>query len=331
VEVPRPFYLEQLKNNPKITQNWDKAKAANKVHVAAMQAISVDADDVDMVTADGDDMREQYSSEDDQSMTSKSSDYVVSDSIAGRADTFVDLAAMHTASHPLEDFGYMPQFFGVARFAQNDEFRSQCLMDPGAAINVISPMLANRSAVERVLQNVSIFTGKRKTASVSEMVRVLFELMAADGSYTKYSEWFAVSDMGYNLLLGRKFCKDNGFTQFDTMLTPFESFSRQSGTDIQVAAIVPSFASTTASFARVQAPVGEARNKRKAKVVTLVHDPTAAVNLISGAVLNVHCPVAFLNIIEQRNDADNNAFVLLEFVMASAAKSSSKQQAWFWG
>ena len=77
------------------------------------------------------------------------------------SNPFVQVAAVEVPEHPLERFGYMPQFFAVARFAQNDELTVNCLMDPGAAINVISPMFANRSAVERVVMNVSIYTGNR--------------------------------------------------------------------------------------------------------------------------------------------------------------------------
>ena len=336
VRPPNEWFKARLLANPKIQQNWDRARDQKRTQVAAI-AVDASEDDDDDFDCDDDERKDDSSAKSDGDNDSVNlSEYVASElaaicaSLNNVANPFVDVAAMQLASHPLENFGYMPQFFGVARFAQNDEFRSQCLMDPGAAINVISPMLANRSAVERVLQNVSIFTGKRKTASVNEMVRVLFELMRLDGSYTKHSEWFAVSDMGYNLLLGRKFCKENGFTQFDSMLTSFEDFARDADNVVHVAAIDLSFAPTTASFIRVQAPDGEARNKRKPKVVPLVHDPAATVNLISGAMLKaIRNTIAMLNVIEYHKDADGNSNLLLEFIMATSPKSSPKQQAWF--
>ena len=78
-------------------------------------------------------------------------------------------------------------------------------MDPGATINVICPEVANRSALQRKQLAVNIFQGKRKQGSVEEMVQCQFELLGKDGAYVKHIEWFAVCDLGYDVLLGRRF------------------------------------------------------------------------------------------------------------------------------
>lgn len=334
VSVPRDFYLERLNANPKIAQNWDKAKAQKQAHVAAMQAITVDA--VDDAGVDND-MREPFTSDDDdQSVSSKSSDYFVSESTAAcepdlslnndSVTAVVDVAAMQT-EHPLERFGYMPQFFGVARFAQNNEFQAKCLLDPGGAINVISPMLANRSAIKRECMNVSIFTGKRKTATVSEMVLVLFELMAKDGSYTKHKQWFAVSDMGYEMLLGRKFCKDNDLTSFDDKLTSFESFQDESFNNAHVAAISTLPSSRSLYFARADLQPGENRNKRRPKCVIATHNPSATVNVISKNEISMKSQFSQLKCLERLDHMDGSVSVRLEFGLNRSSSDGTRE--WF--
>ena len=102
--------------------------------------------------------------------------------------------------------GHEEQFYGAVRFASNNDFTSTSLLDPGATINIICPTLANRSALQRKQLPVSIFQGKRKQASVEEMVECAFELMDFDGRWIRHLEWFAVCDLGYDVLLGRRFC-----------------------------------------------------------------------------------------------------------------------------
>jgi hypothetical protein len=88
-------------------------------------------------------------------------------------------------------------------------------MDPGATINIICPEVANRAALQRRQMAVNIFQGKRKQGSVEEMVQCAFELLGSDGVNVKHVEWFAVCDLGYEVLLGRRFCRLKGFTSFD--------------------------------------------------------------------------------------------------------------------
>ena len=146
--------------------------SSHKVGLAAIRA-SVGDDNDDGVFEDVDDNDNASRNASDDEMSSvNSAEYISSELAAqhalpcnGDMQSNADVAAIHVP-HALDAYGYMPQFFGVARFAENDSFRTQCLMDPGGAINIISPMLANRSAVERICSNDAIFTGKRKTGSV---------------------------------------------------------------------------------------------------------------------------------------------------------------------
>jgi hypothetical protein len=189
VRTPTAEYKAILQAKPHLERNWTAAKAAKKVHVAAMRAL-VDDGSYD---SSSDSVELHAQGDDAASEDSKSDDYVSEPARAVKDDTlhnpFASVAAVQADPHPLERFGYMPQFYAVARFAQNDKLLAKCLMDPGGAINIISPMLANRSAVERICTNVSIYTGNRKTGSVSEMVRVLFELMDGKGNYVKHSDF----------------------------------------------------------------------------------------------------------------------------------------------
>jgi hypothetical protein len=62
-----------------------------------------------------------------------------------------------------------------------------------------------------------------------------FELQNKDQSFTKHGEWFTVADIGYEMLLGRKFCKDNGFTKFDELLKEWPA--KQDESNVAVSAL----------------------------------------------------------------------------------------------
>lgn len=341
VIVPRAEYLEILQAKPHLEKNWTAAKAAKKVHVAAIKALAGDemlgsesdsVDDANAYAASDDDMSEDNKSDDYASKLGASR--VALEQSPSIIYPFVDIAAVELDAHPLERFGYMPQFFAVARFAQNDALRTQCLMDPGGAINIISPMLANRSAVERICTNVSIYTGNRKTGSVSEMVRVLFELMDASGNYVKHSEFFAVSDMGYAMLLGRKFCKDNGFTSFDEKLTSFDNFSSTLSHEAQVAAlaIMPQpKPSVQLFFVRESLAHGDNRYKRKPKTIIATCNREAIANSISATVFNGTSRYSQLRIVNRTPQANGNDHVLLEFSTKRGSRNADGiiQQSWF--
>jgi len=340
--VPSAEYKKLLLAKPHIERNWNAARAqsvSHKVGLAAIRASGVDDDGDDHHDDEDDHGNASYAASDDEMSSVNSAEYVSHELAAAHAESGsnvhanVDVAAIQ-APHALDAYGYMPQFFGVARFAENDTFRMQCLMDPGGAINIISPMLANRSAVERICSNVAIYTGKRKTGSVSEMVRVVFELMDINGAYTKHSEWFAVSDMGYELLLGRKFCKENGFTSFDSKLKTFSEFSAQVVSTAQVAFLSahPEFSTArTLFFSRVIPEEGESKNKRKPKAIVAIHHPAAVMNTISASALKSISKFSMLKILEQSTNASNDTTLLLEFCLDRTRDEPHRcmSQAWF--
>lgn len=335
VRVPKPQYDALLAAKPHIEKNWTAAKDAKKVHVAAIRALTGQDDGMTNSESESIDDHNVYGSDDAPSDDNKSDDYASELAVSELAQNpFADVAAVLIEPHPLERFGYMPQFFAVARFAQNDSLRSQCLMDPGGAINIISPMLANRSAVERICTNVSIYTGNRKTGSVSEMVRVLFELMDAKGNYVKHSEYFAVSDMGYAMLLGRKFCKDNGFTSFDDKLTSFDDFKVGLSHDAQIAALAtapPPKPTLQLFFTRETLSPGDNRYKRKPKSVIASCNREADANSISSKVLDCVSKFSQLRIVDRAPQANGNDHVLLEFCLSRDDNKAKRifHQSWF--
>jgi hypothetical protein len=332
VYVPFKFYKERLQNNPKIEQNWKSAKAQKASAQVAAMAVEHhdDPSDDELVPAYDDSDAGMYEDADNKS----ESDYLSSAADSALAtqpptdcteQNTAQIAAL--ATHPLELFGYMPQFFGVVRFAQNDELCSKCLMDDGASINVISPTLANTSTIDRRPMDVAIYTGKKKVATISEMVKVVFELMAADGSFVKHSEWFSVSDMGYSMVLGRKFCFDNGLSLFDSKLKSFDSFAVSNPEVVAVAAmsvVKPAVALSPPSkriyFSRV------ADSNRAAKAITALYSSTSCSNIISPEELAATSPLTKLLICDQSSDNDVDK-VLLEF--AADRSPQNKLQRWF--
>ena len=139
----------------------------------------------------------------------------------GSAYSSVNVAALplnEASSHRLAEFGHMKQFFGSTRWASNDTFVAKTLLDPGASINIVSPYFASRSCVHREPVHCSIFQGTKKQLSFSEFVLCNFELLNKKNEWQRHTEWFAVAELGYEALLGRKFCKEQGFTSFDDKL-----------------------------------------------------------------------------------------------------------------
>jgi hypothetical protein len=50
------------------------------------------------------------------------------------------LPVREASSTRLAEFGHMEQFFGLTRWAGNDAFVAKTLLDPGASINIVSPI-----------------------------------------------------------------------------------------------------------------------------------------------------------------------------------------------
>jgi hypothetical protein len=271
VTLPNDLWNERLKDNPKIIENWKKARKSIKdkkhaVKVSALKASQKDEDEDDEEEFDQQDVNEIH--EDEEELDSESDE---DDDEVNSTNYCVQACALNAGraslSDPFEELGHEDQFYAVGRFAKNDDFVFKTLMDPGATINVICPQVANRAALQRRQLAVNIFQGKRKQGSVEEMVQCAFELMGADGKFVHHVEWFAVCDLGYDVLLGRRFCRSNDFTSFDIKLRKFSDLPARPGA-LSVATLNVTEQRVLVRFDRVEAPVGKARFKRKAKAVT---------------------------------------------------------------
>ena len=83
-------------------------------------------------------------------------------------------------------------------------------------------------------------------------------------------------------------------------------------------------------FSRVQAPVGDARNKRRPKVVPTSYDASAVFNVISAKVLKFDCPLSALKVINTFDAVDGSKNVELEFIAGvSGSGVPVSSRAWF--
>jgi hypothetical protein len=329
VIMPDEEYKQRLRDNPKIVENWKKARhdkrddkdRRTKVKVAAMN-FRYDDDDFDQDSQnkiEGESEDEEYTSE-----STNDSDEVNSDFYSPQVCAIKAGAAGLT--DPFDELGHEDQFYGVTRFACNNDFVFKSLMDPGATINVIAPEVANRAALQRKQLAVNIFQGKRKQGSVEEMVQCAFELLRSDGSYSKHVEWFAVCDLGYEVLLGRRFCRMQKFTSFDEKLKKFDELPARTEF-FGVSAMEVSKQVVTAKFDRAITPVGSARYKRNAK--TVVGIANADDTCIGEFLLHAENQLSSLLVLDKKVE-DGHNFVLLSFVVHTVdGVKSAKLQEWF--
>jgi hypothetical protein len=112
----------------------------------------------------------------------------------------------------------MSQFFGKSRIVNDSGEQTfvKTLMDSGAEFYI--PLIANLCELRRLPLQVALFQGRKRQCGVQMMSCCRFELQNKTQEYIKHVEWFILADLGYEMLLGRKFCKDNGFSQFDELL-----------------------------------------------------------------------------------------------------------------
>jgi hypothetical protein len=210
VNIPQNEYQDLLRANPRIQQSWDKAKAAKAAARGSVMALDAgedeDADDYDV------DFDDDVNSVQDDALSAHNDDEVNVINCSSLPLNQCANVAELSASDALSLLGNMQQFFGVSRLAGNDEFTAKTLMDPGATMNIISPLCCNRCMVDRRQVQVNIFQGKRKVCTVEEIAKCCFELQHSSGQWVQHVEWFGVHQIGYEMLLGRRFCKDNGFT-----------------------------------------------------------------------------------------------------------------------
>ena len=323
VRIDTDEYKRLLQSNPRIREEWTKAKTAKRTRVSALSCLT-DAGDVGGQSDNDavDDDLDEVSDED------KSDAYIV---LSNWGSNDCSVAAIHTAT--LSEIGHERQFFGVSRFAQNNAFAAKTLLDPGAEINIISPQYANRCAILRKHMCVEIYQGKRKQTTVDEVVLCPFELQSRNNTWETHTLWFAVSDMGYNVLLGRRFCRENGFTTFDERLKSFDAHENavDSASVSALASTPPSLRASTfrLRFQREAAPEGKARFKRSPRciVATIIDDAHA---FIHRSLLNEGRAFSALKQIEVDTSNGNNR-VQLEFDFESYSRGNPipRQTAWF--
>lgn len=166
---------------------------------------------------------------------------------------------------------------------------------------------------------------------MEEIAKCCFELRDVDGNWRKHVQWFGVHEIGYEMLLGRRFCKDNGFTSLDEKLSAWSPTA-----DVSINGLCapddPLQHNPTCLqllFTRAQAPLGRARFKRAPKCV--VGDPSSAVvNSIAVATLKASNPLSDLLVLDSFT-FDEDSYVLLEFSVkcSSHAASVNTFREWF--
>jgi hypothetical protein len=168
---------------------------------------------------------------------------------------------------------------------------------------------------------------------VDEVVLCPFELQSTDNTWEAFTLWFAVSDMGYNVLLGRRFCRENGFTTFDERLKSFDA--HESGGDSAAVSALASNSITQAAhtfrlrFQRTAAPVGKARFKRSPRciVATISNDENA---FIHRSLLNEGTAFSELKMVSAVTE-NGRSRVQLEFDFESCFRGNTvpRQTVWF--
>lgn len=345
VHLPNEVFQKQIASRPDVFENNKKARNQAKIaRKVAVSALATQKEDQESSNSDRDE-DEESSSSDDSNASSVNTDYYhrLSPSSIAKVEAIAtshiiseqsqegtaEVAALKSATgnDDMVLLGHEQQFFAIARLAKNNALLAKTLMDPGATINVISPAMANRAAVKRKQICVHIFQGTRKQASVEEMALCNFELMEADGAWVPHSEWFAVCELGYEVLLGRRFCRINGFTSFDSKLTEYAMLPPESQ-PLRVSALEVIEDSWALRFDRAPTPLGKAKYKRSAKSIkALLNQEVAS---IGKGLLTATNPLSALSVLSS-DCVDGKPMVLLSFTIDVADKKrSEKMQEWFY-
>jgi hypothetical protein len=180
VNIPQSEYQDLLRANPKIQASWTKARADKIASRGSVMAIGADVSDEGDDDGYQDDYDANGSFEEPGSLEDAGmqpfDDEVnhINCSLSSHSHSAA-LAELSTAD-ALDLLGNMQQFFAVTRLAGNNDFMAKTLMDPGATMNIISPLCCNRCMVDRRRVCVNIYQGKRKICTVEEIARCCFEL-----------------------------------------------------------------------------------------------------------------------------------------------------------
>jgi len=331
VRIDPGEYKAILLANPKIRQSWDKARLQQQSRVSALSAED-HGEDTDTQGQSDDGALEDGSDANDHD-SDKSENYLSSACPAINFEVpkvSEELCVQVDASKALslKDFGHEEQFFGVTRFAKNDAFVAKTLLDPGAEINIISPTIANRCATQRMNVCVQIYQGKRKQTTVDEVVLCPFELQSLHGTWQSFNEWFAVSDMGYTVLLGRRFNRENGFTTFDERLMSFNAHDEAANSaSIAALNVQPAYSKMFIHIQRTTDADLKSRYRRKPKRVNVIFSDDAE-PAIARSELNVGKQYAALNILNKQT-LNSSDYVELAFNFEKRNVNAPEQRVWF--
>jgi hypothetical protein len=233
VIMPKPEYDAILKNKPGILLKWANAKDAyfkNKfdAKVSALQA----GDAVSDSEVDPDDVAagiDEFGQADESNNSEPDTDEVNDGQCVVSALAVTSLPTLSSAAKQAQrtlSANKMKQFFGVSRVQVNEKQQSvhvKTLMDPGAEYNIVSPAVRDQCVLQTLPVRVAFFQGRKRQCVIDELSLIRFELENSHGVFIRHAEWCAVADLGYDLLLGRKFCQDNGFTLFHTLLKEWQT------------------------------------------------------------------------------------------------------------
>ena len=332
VIIPNDEFEKICKANPSILKKQADAKdewkrqrnQARFAAIAAGEPISSSDDDADPDSDDFEALVDEFH-EIDSDSSSVNQDQCEVSAIAVKLQNGSDTMAAEN----------MPQFFGVVQCVDdcNVEHLAKALLDPGATINIITPRFRDMCSLETRRINVKFMQGETELGSARELSRCRFALKHNVYGYVNHVEWFTVADRGYDMVLGRKFSKDNGFTRFDELLVPWADdhlspVDFTSHLNAIAAAHDPTSHQIMLKFDRVQAEIGKAKYKRKPKTLRCVQPSTASVNKINSSALSAANPLSSLLILDS-DVCEGRERKLLKFALLGVTNVLSASQHWF--
>ena len=333
VIIPNNEYAQILKSNPTIALKQAEAKDAwmKQRHQSRISALaagqSISSSDEEDDNIDSDDAA-AFADE----LQNSDNDAVNEEQCAVSA---ISAAHCSKGSHIVAEEN-LPQFFGVVQIIddQNHEHLAKALIDPGGTLNIISPKFRDLCSLETLKVNIKFFQGDTYQRTAKELSRCRFALKHNGFGYVNHVEWFAVADMGYDVLLGRKFSKEHGFTRFEELLVPWNDNHVQCD---PVTAVIDASSATVdpnpnfqfmIKFDRVKAPEGDAKYKRKPKSLRCLMPSSSSTNIINPSSLSASNPLSNLLVV-QSETVNGRERKLLQFTLLGHQDTQPTVQDWF--
>jgi hypothetical protein len=333
VLIPKDDYEKLVKSNPAIFKKQAEAKTVWKKdrhdsRISALEAgnpVSSSEDEDSGLNSDEQALADEL--HDNDSDASVNSDLcAVSALAAARLESGSQIVAQEN----------LPQFFGVVQIIddQDVEHLAKALIDPGGTMNIISSKFRDMCCLETRKVNIKFFQGDTFQRSAKELSRCRFSLKHNILGFVNHVEWFAVADMGYDVLLGRKFSKDNGFTRFEELLVPWQSVSDHG--DLAISNIDALSADIDSNinfqlmikFDRAIAATGEAKYKRKPKTMRCIMPASSNVNMINPSSLTSSNSLSNMLVL-QSDILNGRERKLLQFALLGHEHMQQSHQDWF--